>query len=104
MASRKVRTVSIMTHHTGTPAAGRHAAPVTFDNAPTVPADTLAFTIGGHDDDNQLRAFWVREAGTSHLEIEGGQSPNGSALVIRTDQIPMLAAVLREVPNLAATR
>jgi hypothetical protein len=91
--------MTIMTHHTGTPVAGRHVAPVTFDG-PRIPADTLAFTIGDHDDPNQIRAFWVRADNGTHLEIEGGGQNPGDALMIRLDQMPMLTALLREMPNL----
>lgn len=86
-------------HHTGTPVAGRRAAAVSHDG-PTVPADTLAFVVGTNDDPNQLRGFWVREDHGTHLEIEGGGQKPGDALKLRLDQMPMLTALLREMPNL----
>lgn len=76
----------------------RHAAPA----APveTIPADSLAFTIGTHDDPNQLRGFWVRTDHTSRLEIDGPGLVPGTSLIVRLDQIAALVVLLRNADAL----
>jgi hypothetical protein len=76
---------------------GRHAYTDAPDR-PTIPADCLAFVLGKTDDPNQVRAYWVREDGTSHLELENAA---GQHFPLRLDQMPQLAVLLRGAPDLA---
>lgn len=89
-------------YYTGTPAAGRHAAaPKPDTNLPTVPADTLAFTIGDNNDPNRIYGIWVRENHTSHLDLE---TADGGHLEIPVELIPTLAIALRNAPSMAVFR
>lgn len=63
----------------------------------TIPADSLAFAIGKPGDPNQIRGYWVRQDGTSHMELEDG---HGGHLDLDLAQIPTLAAMLRGAPAL----
>jgi hypothetical protein len=80
---------------------GKHGITLDRPPTPTIPDDTLAFVIGDHDDPNQIRAFWVRESCSSHLEIEGGGQKSGETLKLRVNQILTMATLLRETDGFA---